>query len=204
YIIYTSGTTGKPKGVVVEHRAAVNLLTAMQRKYPFGEEDTWLLKTTYMFDVSVTEIFGWFLGGGKIAILEKDAEKDPRIIVETIEKQKITHINFVPAMFNVFTETLTTSDKVKLESLRTIFLAGEALKPETVKNFRKLGTSIRLENLYGPTEATVYASEYSLKQWNGEGPVPIGKPLQNVTLLIQDKHGNIQPVGIPGELCISG
>ncbi|MCP4155856.1 MAG: amino acid adenylation domain-containing protein, partial [bacterium] len=204
YIIYTSGSTGTPKGVLMEHRAAVNLLSALQEKYPFGQKDTWLLKTSYMFDVSVSEIFGWFLGGGKIAILEKDAEKDPRMIVETIEKYKITHINFVPAMLNVFLDILTSRDKVKLASLKNIFSAGEALIPETVQKFRQLKTKIQLENLYGPTEAAVYATGYSMEDWDGEGAVLIGKPLQNVKLYILNKENRLQPVGIPGELCIAG
>ncbi|MCP4149332.1 MAG: amino acid adenylation domain-containing protein, partial [bacterium] len=204
YIIYTSGSTGTPKGVLVEHHPVVNLLTAMQEKYTIEQEDTWLLKTSFMFDVSVSEIFGWFLGGGRIAILERDGEKDPQIILETIKTQKVTHINFVPAMFNAFQDYLTPQKTTKLESLKYIFLAGEALKPGTVQKFRQLKTKVQLENLYGPTEATVYATSYNLEEWNEKTPVPIGKPLQNTQLYILDKENRLQPVGIPGELYISG
>ncbi|MCP4158369.1 MAG: amino acid adenylation domain-containing protein, partial [bacterium] len=61
-----------------------------------------------------------------------------------------------------------------------------------------------LENIYGPTEATIYAASYSLTQWDGTGPIPIGKPEPNLKLYILDKHERIQPVGVPGELCIAG
>ncbi|MCP4219500.1 MAG: AMP-binding protein, partial [bacterium] len=47
YIIYTSGSTGKPKGVAVRHESAVNILSALQRLYPFLERDTYLLKTSF-------------------------------------------------------------------------------------------------------------------------------------------------------------
>ncbi len=70
YIIYTSGSTGKPRGVMVEHASVVNILWALQEKYPLLETDAYLLKTSYMFDVSVTELFGWFWGGGRLVILE--------------------------------------------------------------------------------------------------------------------------------------
>ena len=43
-----------------------------------------------------------FLGEGKLAILEKDGEKDPGVILEAIGRWGVTHINFVPSMFNVF------------------------------------------------------------------------------------------------------
>ncbi|MCP4155867.1 MAG: amino acid adenylation domain-containing protein, partial [bacterium] len=213
YIIYTSGTTGKPKGVMVEHRAAVNILTEMQREYPLKRDDTYLFKTSYIFDVSVAEIFGWYLDGGRLAVLEKDAEKDPRQIIETIKKHRITHINFVPSMFGIFVEALKTlpGDPRRLPALKYVFLAGEALSPVLVEKFKQIDPEgrIRLENVYGPTEGTIYASRYSLAEW-GHVPggnretVPIGKPIGNVNLYIFDKYDNLLPVGVPGELIISG
>ena len=204
YLIYTSGSTGKPKGVMVRHGSVVNLLLAMHGRYPLEERDTYLLKTSYMFDVSVTELFGWFLEGGRLAVLEPGDEKDPGKIIDAIEHYNVSHINFVPSMFNVFTGALEPGIMGRLSGLKYIFLAGEALLSRTVTQFKQLNTTIALENIYGPTEATVYASWYSLSSWTGEGPIPIGKPLPNLGIYILNKWGNLQPVGVPGELCISG
>jgi amino acid adenylation domain-containing protein/non-ribosomal peptide synthase protein (TIGR01720 family) len=203
YVIYTSGSTGRPKGVMVEQRSVVNLLSALDKSYPLTAHDSYLLKTSYQFDVSVTELFGWFWQGGRLAVLEPGGEKDPAKILEIIQKEKVTHINFVPSMFKAFAAALETGNVGKLSGLKYIFLAGEALLPGTVEQFRRLNTVVLLENLYGPTEASVYASWYSLAHWN-EGSVPIGKPLSNVTLYILDKWGYLQPVGVPGELGIGG
>jgi tyrocidine synthetase-3 len=206
YIIYTSGSTGKPKGVMVEHHSLLNLLNALQRAYPFNDSDTYLLKTSYVFDVSLTELFGWFLGGGRLALLEKDGEKDPREILDAVNITHTTHINFVPSMFNVFVDELEAGDIddiKKISTLKYIFLAGEALLPGLVKKFRSLKTGIPVENLYGPTEATVYASKYSSSQWNEDGNIPIGKPFPNMKLYILNKDYCLQPVGVPGELCIA-
>ncbi|MCP4155453.1 MAG: AMP-binding protein, partial [bacterium] len=237
YIIYTSGSTGKPKGVLIEHTSVVNILTALHRKYPFTETDTYLFKTSVVFDVSVSEIFGWSLGGGRLALLEREGEKDPARILAAIDKYAVTHINFVPSMFKVFLDKLETEGKTELRCLRYIFLAGEALTPPVVERYRRLtgtatpgltgratpgltGTATPgltgraapgLENIYGPTEATIYASEYSLTQWNstpgsegGSGSVPIGKPMQNLGVYILNKYGDLQPLGVAGELCIRG
>ncbi|MCP4146849.1 MAG: amino acid adenylation domain-containing protein, partial [bacterium] len=210
YVIYTSGSTGQPKGVMVEHCSAVNTLFAIQQQYPMLESDTYLLKTSFVFDVSVSELFGWYLGGGKLAVLEEEAEKDPQRIVDTIERQGITHINFVPSMFNVFVEILGKDNVKKLSTLKYIFLAGEELHPELVEKFRRLKTGKPLENIYGPTEASVYASWYSLAdrapvgQLVSPGGIPIGRPLPNTKLYILDKTGALQPLGVAGELHISG
>ncbi|MCP5045592.1 MAG: amino acid adenylation domain-containing protein, partial [bacterium] len=204
YIIYTSGSTGKPKGVVVEHISAVNLLHGLEKKYPFGKGDTYLLKTPFVFDVSVSEVFGWYLKGGRLAVLEIDAEKEPRKILDAIEWYQVTHINFVPSMFAIFAEALDFQSNRKLTGLKYIFLAGEALGTAMVHRFREKNKNVVLENLYGPTEATVYASGYPLKHWQGEDNIPIGIPLANTQLYILDRYNLLQPIGISGELCIGG
>ncbi|MCK4760832.1 MAG: amino acid adenylation domain-containing protein [Candidatus Aminicenantes bacterium] len=204
YVIYTSGSTGQPKGVIVEHRSVVNLLFALDKEYPFGAADVYLLKTSYIFDVSVSELFGWFPSGGRVGILEQGVEKDPAGILDTIEALGITHINFVPSMFNAFMEFFPSQDISTLSSLKYIFLAGEALLPGLANKFRQLNTAIRLENIYGPTEATVYCSKYSLSGWPGSGSIPIGKPLANMELFVLDKTKGLQPIGAAGELWVGG
>jgi len=204
YIIYTSGSTGKPKGVMVEHRSVINILAALQNEYPLEESDTYLLKTSYLFDVSVTELFGWFWEGGRLAVLESGGEKDPQCIIAAIRKWEVTHINFVPSVFNAIVEILNPQRTHKLSSLKYIFLAGEALLPGLVEKFRQFDMKILLENIYGPTEGTIYASKYSLSGWEGIGSIPIGKPLSNIVLYILDKRDHIQPVGVAGEMCIGG
>ncbi|MCP4152798.1 MAG: AMP-binding protein, partial [bacterium] len=211
YIIYTSGSTGKPKGVLIEHTSVINILTALYYKYPFSETDTYLFKTPYVFDVSVSEIFGWILGGGRMALLEKDGEKDPLRILVAIEKYAVTHINFVPSMFSAFLGVLETGGTAGLSRLKYIFLAGEALLASLVESYRRLNLILNMPaftgvlNIYGPTEATIYASHYSLSRWSAtSGGVPIGEPMQNLGLYILDKYGNLQPVGVTGELCITG
>ncbi|MCP4147133.1 MAG: amino acid adenylation domain-containing protein, partial [bacterium] len=204
YIIYTSGSTGRPKGVLVEHGTVVNLLYALWKKYPFGQEDNYLLKTSQVFDVSVSELFGWILGGGRLTVLEPGGEKEPWKIMAAVERGKITHINFVPTMFNIFLQQLDRENVAKIAALKYIFLAGEALPAEQVEAFRRLETQISLENIYGPTEATVYAAWYSLRDWIPGSAVPIGKPLTNVQLYILDRHDKLLAVGVPGELVITG
>jgi amino acid adenylation domain-containing protein len=204
YLIYTSGSTGRPKGVMVNQASVVNLLTDLQQRYPLLQSDAYLLRTSFAFDVSVSELLGWYWGGGRLIILGKQDRKDPWKTMDVIASYGITHINFVPTLFDAFIEALTPQNIDKLTSLKYIFLAGETLLPELVEQFRRLNTHITLENLYGPTEGTIYASGYSLVEWQGSGPIPIGKPLQNITLYILDNYSHLQPIGVSGQLYIGG
>ncbi|WP_182275007.1 AMP-binding protein [Bacillus velezensis] len=72
YVLYTSGTTGTPKGVCVTHRSILNTLYFLEQEFPVGKEDRYLLKTNYMFDVSISELFGWFVGNGSVVIAPQE------------------------------------------------------------------------------------------------------------------------------------
>lgn len=179
--MYTSGSTGKPKGVMVENHSVVNTLLDLERRFPMEEQDIFLLKTAFTFDVSVTELFGWFMGEGALLILEPGAEKNPSLILDEVQRHRVTHINFVPTMFRLFLELFDTKENIaKLESLKWIFVGGEAVTSDIVQKFNSLGTNIRLENVYGPTECTIWASHCSLKGCEDKTNIPIGQPLNEI------------------------
>jgi amino acid adenylation domain-containing protein len=204
YVIYTSGSTGKPKGVMVAHHSLLNIMQCLKQRYSWGESDIYLFKTSYSFDVSVTEIFGWFMDGGSLSILPQGLEGLPDKLVEAIENDRITHVNFVPSMFSAFVDELTRGNVEKLRSLKYIFLAGEALSKELLEKVNRVELGTALENIYGPTEGTIYSCGYSIRSVIEGSKVPIGKPLHNIKIYILDSRNKLQPVGVPGELCIAG
>jgi len=209
YLIYTSGSTGKPKGVMIEHRSLVNRLNWMQEKYPIDSNDVILQKTPFYFDVSVWEIFWWAITGSKMCFLMPGGEKIPLIISETIKKNNISVMHFVPSMLNVYLEYLESKSPEeikKLSSLRQVFSSGEALAPSHVKKFNNVlanYTGARLTNLYGPTEATVDVSFYDCPTDNRFDKIPIGMPINNTKFFIV-KDNNLVGIEEEGELCISG
>jgi amino acid adenylation domain-containing protein len=202
YLIYTSGSTGKPKGVVVEHGALMNTLAFLERAFPLGGK-TFLLKTSFTFDVSCTELFGW-LFDGRLALLLAGAESDARGLLAAIDSYEVTHINFVPSMLDAFLSVLRPHDLAKLQRLEHVFVAGEALSPDLVNRFYAQLPGVQLENLYGPTEAAIYATWHSLPRGETTHQVPIGRPISNTRSYILDRRLRLLPVGVTGELCLSG
>ncbi len=209
YVIYTSGSTGKPKGVMIEHRSLVNRLNWMQRFYPLNSNDIILQKTPYSFDVSVWELFWWGMVGAKMCFLEPGGEKNPFVIAESIKKNRISVMHFVPSMMNLFldyAESKNENDIKQLNTLKYIFASGEALNPAHVKRFNTLlgeYNKTKLINLYGPTEATVDVSYYECPDNNDFDKIPIGKPIDNIQLYVV-KDNKLADIGEEGELCIAG
>lgn len=208
YVIYTSGSTGNPKGVMIEHHSVINRLQWMLKQYPLDHSDTVLLKTPFTFDVSVPELFAWQMAGARLSVLGPGEEKDPAKILEAIERSAITSIHFVPSMLTIFLTYLAGRNDVKeLRHLRYVYTSGEALQPKQVEVFNQYlaGThGTHLINLYGPTETTVEVTYYECSASGPINLVPIGKPIANNRAYVVGPYGQLQPVGVPGELCIAG
>lgn len=207
YVIYTSGSTGTPKGAKVSHKSAVNRILWMHDRYPLHANDVILQKTPYTFDVSVWELFWWGLCGGSLAVSKPGEHFLPAKILDEVERNKVTHLHFVPSVFEIFLNYLEThrNEIPKFNSVKYVFLSGEALSASLVNRFYKLYDyeKVTLHNLYGPTECAVDVTYYDCTPEDID-PVPIGKPIHNTQIHIVDKYMNLVPVGVQGELCIAG
>ena len=209
YVIFTSGSTGRPKGVLIEHASVANRLLWMQSRFPIGQGDVVLQKTTVTFDVSVWELFWWSWQGASLALLEPDAEKNPALIVQAIEARRVTVLHFVPSMLRAFLDYLEAQpgEARRLGTLRYVFTSGEALPRELVARWNALRHAglpqAELHNLYGPTEATVDVSWQPCLHTPPHA-VPIGRPVSNTRLYVLDDLGQPVPLGVTGEVYISG
>ncbi len=208
YVIYTSGSTGNHKGALIEHRSIVNRLHWMQKAYPLSSGDVILQKTPFTFDVSVWEFFWWFLAGASVHFLAPGEEKDPAAIAAAIRNRGVTVLHFVPPMLRIFLEYLELNGgRAAVPSLKRVFCSGDVLHPGTVRSFYGIfGTTgaPTLHNLYGPTEAAVDVTYFDCPPVRPADVIPIGRPIDNTRIHILGKDGKARPIGLPGELYISG
>jgi amino acid adenylation domain-containing protein len=200
YIMYTSGSTGRPKGVAVTHR---NLLISLRARLSYYPEQVsrFLLTFSLAFDGSVTGIFWTLLQGGQLVIPSEAAHRDPTELAALITHHQISHVVWVPSLYNA---VLGEAVNVQLESLRIVVTAGESLPLELVRRHYQLLPHATLYNEYGPTEATVWCSVYRTTRQEAGARVPIGKPIDNMQFYVLDANLTPVPIGAPGELYVAG
>ena len=190
YFIYTSGTTGVPKGVAVTHRNVTSLLASIPGGLPSG--GVWSQWHSLAFDVSVWEIFGALLHGGRLVVVPEDVARSPEDL----------HALLVAERVSVLSQTPSAAGMLASEGLdaTTLVVAGEACPTELVDRWAPGRVMI---NAYGPTEATVYAA-ISAPLTAGSGVVPIGSPVPGAAAFVLDKWLRPVPAGVVGELYVAG
>jgi amino acid adenylation domain-containing protein/FkbM family methyltransferase len=200
YVIYTSGSTGRPKGVVNTHAGIRNRLLWMQEMYQLTAADRVLQKTSFSFDVSVWEFFWPLLTGAGLVLAQPGGQRDSCYLVDTIRKQRITTLHFVPSMLSGF---LDEPDVSHCSTLRHVICSGEALPVTLAEHFHRR-CHARLHNLYGPTEAAIDVTSWECVKESPTKAVPIGRPIANTQMYILDSEMHPVAVGAEGELYIGG
>lgn len=205
YVIYTSGSTGEPKGVLVEHQSLVNYTCWKINAYGFTPRDKTLQLISLCFDGFGANLYPAILSGGTLVVPDGSRYGDFKYINQVIEERQVTHMSVVPIMYRACLENIETVGSVEddpLKSLRMVVLAGEKAGAELIDLSLSRHQHVTLINEYGPTEGTIAVAAY----WgvtSGKTGM-IGKPAANTKIYIVDKDHQLQPIGIPGELCISG
>jgi len=192
YVIYTSGSTGKPKGAMVGNEGLVNLALAQINSFQIDAGSRILQFASFSFDASISEITTALLAGAGLYLVDKETLLDTACFTELMIRQQISHVTLPPSF-------LSNLPDRAISGLKTLAVAGEACPPGLAQ---KWADKVRFINAYGPTENTVCASMALCDP--GMDIVPIGRPIANTRIFILDDQQQIQPPGIPGELCIAG
>lgn len=203
YVLYTSGSTGQPKGVMGEHRGAVNRFAWMWQRYPFMSGELCCYKTMLSFVDSVWEIFGPLLQGIPLVIIPNDVRRDPYQLVEMLMIERISRIVLVPTMLAAILEQ-GPDITIKLAHLRFWISSGEPLTAKLAGRFHQLLPGRTLLNLYGSTEVAGDATFYESQPGDEHTSVPIGFAISNMhAFVFNDKMQQVEP-GTLGELYLGG
>jgi amino acid adenylation domain-containing protein/non-ribosomal peptide synthase protein (TIGR01720 family) len=205
YVIYTSGSTGVPKGVMIDHRAAVNTIRDVNRRFEVGETDRVLAVSALGFDLSVYDIFGLLAAGGAVVVPPAQASPDPAVWAELLARHRVTIWNSVPALFELLLEHLAQHGERLPASLRLVLLSGDWIPLGLPARARSLGGRLELVSLGGATEAAIWSVLYPIGEVEASWPsIPYGRPLANQRLHVLDEELAKRPAWAVGELYIAG
>ncbi|PIK32617.1 non-ribosomal peptide synthetase, partial [Bacillus siamensis] len=188
YVIYTSGSTGNPKGVMIEHQSLVNLCHWHNSYNTVSENDNSAVYASMSFDAFIWEVFPYIISGASIHIISDDLKLDAGKLNQYFNDHHIS-ISFLP------TQICEQFMSLKNTSLRRLLTGGDKLNQFDHQNYQII-------NNYGPTENTVVTTSYIVNDHFNN--IPIGKPISNNKIYILDQNNSLVPLGVPGELCVSG
>lgn len=203
YIIYTSGSTGSPKGARVPHRQLLNRLRWMWRTYPFRSHEVACHKTASSFVDSIWELLGGLLQGIPTVIVPDHVVRDPRALVDTLADGHVSRIWVVPSLLRLMLESIDDLGSC-LPELRFWVTTGEPVDVHLYDCFRQAVPQGVLHNVYGTSEVWDATWWDPQREEPPQQRVPIGRPIDNVTVYVLDRFLQPVPIGIPGELHVGG
>lgn len=208
YVIFTSGSTGKPKGVMIEQLGMVNHCYEMIKYFDLDKDTVMAQTASHCFDISVWQLTTPLMVGGKIVIYSKSHQLNLKDFLNSVEKDNISISELVPSYLTALLEHIDNNlaDIDKFKKLKHMLTTGEAASNKLVGGWYSLFPKVPLTNAYGPAEASDDTNLYTLTKRDAtpDRPIPVGKPLGNVKVYILDSFLNKCPVGIKGEIYISG
>ncbi len=193
YLIYTSGSTGRPKAVAIEHRSAVAFIHWAHGVFTPEELSSGLASTSISFDLSVFELFVPLARGGQVVLANNVLE-----LPELPAAGEVIMVNSVPSAVSALLELV----RALPERVRTVNLAGEPLKGSLAQALYSIGVE-RVRNLYGPSEDTTYSTFETVERGSRREPT-IGRPIAGTWARLLDRHLELVPVGVPGEIYLGG
>ncbi|WP_304511257.1 non-ribosomal peptide synthase/polyketide synthase [Desulfopila sp. IMCC35008] len=208
YVIYTSGSTGEPKGVMIEHQALANLVTALEKEV-YADLASPLrigLCASCQFDASLQQIFAALCLGHSLQVAANPTKQDGVLFSRWLQQEQIQLCDLTPSLLRL---VLERAPEARYPALERLLVGGEELPPSLVRQLLAPSAhhGIRVHNLYGPSECSVDSISDCFSHDDPrlqELTLPIGRPMSNLRIQILDDHFREVPVGVPGEIVISG
>ena len=205
YVIFTSGSTGVPKGVMIDHKGAVNTIVDINQRFNVTCDDRVLALSALNFDLSVYDVFGSLAAGGAIVLPDADKIYEPAHWLSLLENEHVTIWNTVPALLGLLIEYTQAQQKSLPNDVRLALLSGDWIPLSLPEQIKSQPHPIELISLGGATEASIWSILYPIEQvapdWTS---VPYGKPMRNQQFYVLNDQLEHCPIWVSGQLYIGG
>ncbi|MGW7454690.1 non-ribosomal peptide synthetase [Streptomyces sp. NPDC054787] len=204
YVIYTSGSTGLPKGVAVEHFAAMNTVDDVNARFQVTARDKVLALSSLSFDLSVYDVFGLLAVGGALVIPSAERMRDPGHWLELLRQEHVTVWNSVPALMDMITKFAAASAGAPSD-LRLVMMSGDWIPVTLPDRIREAFDVAEVVSLGGATEASIWSILYPIRRvdpsWRS---IPYGSAMERQRVYVLDDALEPRRTWAVGELYIGG
>jgi len=205
YVIFTSGSTGEPKGVMIDHRGAVNTLLDVNRRFGLGPGDRVLALSSLSFDLSVWDVFGLLAAGGAVVLPEPWARREPGRWLHWMEEAGVTVCNSVPALMEMLAEHCRGRSEELPRALRLVLLSGDWIPLTLPGRLRELFPRAEVVSLGGATEASIWSILHPIGEVEeGWRSIPYGRPMRGQSIYVLGPDLEPRPPWVTGEIYIGG
>jgi amino acid adenylation domain-containing protein len=201
WVLYTSGSSGRPKGVPGTHGGLANRLAWGERAQPFTPGDIAIAKTRLGFVDAVAELLAPLAAGVPVVLADEATAGDPARLARLVHDRGVTRLVLVPSLLRVLLEV--APELLRTSRLRLVTLSGESLGAADARALQQLLPACELWNVYGSTEVAADATAHRLTRHEPDR-VPIGRPLDNVTVTLTGPDGRPVPLGAVGDITVGG
>src|SRR5207344_1677509 len=143
----------------------------------------------------VLELFLPLTVGATVVVASNDEARDGRLLADLLQSCKATMMQATPATWRMLVDAGFESPK----PFRAL-CGGEALDADLARALQPRVDA--LFNMYGPTETTVWSSAIEIDA--ADDGIRIGGPIRNTQFAVLGANGEVQPIGVVGELYIGG
>ncbi|WP_404362460.1 amino acid adenylation domain-containing protein [Corallococcus coralloides] len=204
YVIYTSGSTGHPKGVMIEHRAALNTLLDVNTRYGVDADSRGFALSAMNFDLSVWDVFGLLAAGGALVIPQPGDLREPGRWLHLVREHRVTVWNSVPALMEMMADHLAGLGET-WPQLKTVMMSGDWIPVSLPERIRAVAPNAAVYSMGGATEAAIWSIVYPIGDVDPAWPsIPYGKAMLNQQMLVLDDALMPCPTWVPGQIFIGG
>lgn len=204
FIVYTSGTTGRPKGVMLTHANLVHYIRSAQTRYGFSSSHVQPAIARFSFSITMFELLSPLVAGGRLIVLARDHVLDFKRLLATLEESTVLHAS--PSLLRKLVAYLGEQgfDVSRLDGLRHVSSGGDLVSADLMEALKRTFRKAELFVIYGCSEIACMGCSYEIPRDRTVTRNRVGRPFPGVLLRICDPHGNLVPIGIPGEIYFGG
>jgi amino acid adenylation domain-containing protein len=205
YVIYTSGSTGQPKGVMIDHRGAVNTVACINQRFSITTADRIFAVSSLSFDLSVYDVFGTLAAGAAIVLPAPSEAPSPALWLQRMRQHGVSVWNSAPALMEMLQGYVAGRAEGLPATLRLVMLSGDWIPVSLPGQIRRQLANVQVMSLGGATEASIWSIFYPIGEVApGWASIPYGRPMLNQRFHVLDGAMEPAPVGVVGELYIGG